>query len=55
MTFPTDEEIFDERVSPENVRDDHLNLIQAFLKFSFQSLDTEYLSSFGLPLSLKEQ
>lgn len=32
MVYPADEETFDERVSPEFVRDDHLNLIQAFLK-----------------------
>lgn len=32
MVYPADEETFDERVSPGFVRDDHLNLIQAFLK-----------------------
>jgi len=30
--YPTDEETFDERVSPEFMRDDHLNDIQALLK-----------------------
>jgi len=32
MVYPADEETFDERVSPEFIRDDHSNLIQAFLK-----------------------
>jgi len=32
MVYPADEETFDERVSAEFVRDNHLNLIQAFLK-----------------------
>jgi len=30
--YPTDEETFNERVSPEFIKDDHLNDIQAFLK-----------------------
>lgn len=32
MVYPANEETFDERVSPGFVRDDHLNLVQAFLK-----------------------
>lgn len=32
MVYPADEETFDNRVSPEFIKDDHLNAIQAFLK-----------------------
>ena len=32
MVYPADEETFDERVSPEFIKDDHLNLVQSFLK-----------------------